>query len=198
MPNLQTRLDQCSGFGTLKSRKPIPPLCKAKKKANKSTVRRDSHLYEPSEVIGCGIFVLVGVLNGNTTEMAAEVAEAICKREALREKKKMYEKEKELFFMCRAAVVSRHARMSPKCIKGPGRGKGMWVRHGPMDPATYEEGSIRGLWTDIFEDVIKAHDGRHLVVVLSLQVWKTDNGGRPKLIGWTTEVAVDEEESPDD
>lgn len=163
----------------------------------KGTGPRDSHLYESKDSIGCGIHVLVGVLNGTIDTMGDDIASALCTREALRGKKKLTKAEMELLSLCKDTVKTRDVGLSPKSIKGAGRGKGMWVRHGPLHPAAYEEGSLRGLWSAAFEDVTLAYNGAFHVVLLVLEVWKTKNQGKPTLVSWRHEhVGEDSDDFP--
>ena len=124
-------------------------------------------------------------MNGKTTDMDNDVATSLCTRDALRAKKKTTKAEGELLSFCSESVRSRDVAMQPTVVKGPGRGKGIWIRHGHLHPTKFEEGNIRGLWTMLFDDVIKAYGSQYTVVVLMLEVWKMQKQGKPTLISWT-------------
>lgn len=183
MPFNQLRLD-----GYFAVRKPLPkhktynPIATKKTLGAKKT--GDSHLYESHQGIKCGFYVLLGVMNGSTKDMDNNVAVSVCSREALRVKKKHTKAEAKLLAFCTSSVGKQDADTRPTVIKGPGRGKGMWIRHGTLHPTAFEEGNIRGLWTMIFGDVIHAYSKEYTVVVLTLEVWKAHKQGKPVLIGW--------------
>ena len=171
----------------------------------------DSHLYDPPERVECGFHVLLGVLNGTARDMTDKISSMVCTREALRSKKKLTKPERELLSFCSDTTDSQQGTLRSRVIKGPGRGKGMWIRHGALNMAAFEEGHIRGLWTILFKDAIRAYGSKHTVVLLTLEVWKTQKQGRPSLLGWNTvedesdyeeddhhECDTDEDENDDD
>ena len=187
MPFHQQNLDRYFGLGTRTPKYTRRDTGKPSSKFQwgKSKKQGNLHLYEPQERIGCGVYVLLGVMNGKVKDMDDDVASNLCTREALREKKKLSKVEEGLLSFCSDSVSSRDAVTKPRAMKGPGRGKGIWIRHGPLHPTMFEEGNIRGLWTMLFDDVVEAYSTHYTVVVLNLEVWKTQKQGKPTLINWT-------------